>query len=66
MTLIRTVPAITSFRRVGNAAGRRSRIDPATAIGLALFVIVLIADALLIATAAPSIADLDLLYVSSL
>ncbi len=66
MTLIRTAPAITSFRGVGSSGGRRSRVDPATAIGLAVFVIVLLADALLIATSAPSIVDLDLLYVSSL
>jgi hypothetical protein len=66
MTLNHTAPAITSFRGIGNAVGRRSRVDPATAIGLAVFVIVLIADALLIAAAAPSITDLDLLYVSSL
>jgi hypothetical protein len=66
MTLIRTAPAITSFRRVGSATGRRWRVDPATAIGVAVFVIVLIADVLLIAGAAPSIADLDLLYVSSI
>jgi hypothetical protein len=66
MTLIRTAPAITSLRRVGGAAGRRSRVDQATAIGLAVFVVMLIADALLIAAATPSIADLDLLYVSSI
>jgi hypothetical protein len=44
----------------------RWHIDPATAIGVAVFLIVLLADALLIAAAAPSVAALGLLNVSSI
>jgi hypothetical protein len=65
MTLIRTAPSVTPIRR-GRSAGRRWHVDPATAIAAALFLVVLIADALLIAAAAPKIADLGALYVNSL
>jgi hypothetical protein len=66
MTLVHTAPAVTPFRRGGTGANRRSRFDRATAIGVAVFLIVLIADVLLIAAAAPSVADLGLLTVSSI
>lgn len=66
MTLIRTVPAVTPFRRGGaHRAGHRWHVNPASAIAVAVFLAVLIADALLIAMAAPRIADLGSLYVSS-
>jgi hypothetical protein len=66
MSLIHATPAVTPFRRVDSTAARRRHVDSATAIGAAVFLIVLIADALLIAAAAPSVAALGLLNVSSI
>ena len=66
MTLVRTAPAITQFRRGRGSARRRWHVDPASAIAVAVLLVVLAADALLIAMAGPSIAKLGSLYVSSI
>lgn len=66
MTLIHTAPAVTPFPRGNSTGGRRWHVDPAIAVAVAVFLIALVADGLLIATAAPNLPDLSSLYVSSI
>ena len=66
MSLIHTAPAVTPFHRPRSIAARRWHVDAATAVAVAVFLIVLAADVLLIAMAAPSVRDLGLLNVSSI
>lgn len=47
-----------------NAARRHSGVDPGLAVAAALFLAVLIAEAIVIAIAPPTIADISSLYVS--
>ena len=66
MTLVRTSPvAATPFRRFGGNAGRRLRVDPSLAIAVVVFLAALLADAVLIARVAPSMAELVSLYAAT-
>jgi hypothetical protein len=60
---IYTSPSVLAFRRHSRTATRRA--DPQLYVAVALFVAVLIAEALFIAAAAPSLSDIGLLYAAT-
>jgi hypothetical protein len=62
MTAVRTLPLAAPTR---GSAARPSPIDRPLLIAISLFLAVLIADAVIIATAAPRIAELGSLYITS-
>jgi hypothetical protein len=57
--------SVLAFRRPARRTGRRVSTDPQLVIAVGLFAAVLIAEALFIAAAAPSLADIALLYVTT-
>jgi hypothetical protein len=57
--------SVLAFRSPARRAGRRVSIDPQLVIAAALFVAVLIAEALFVAATAPSLADIGSLYVTT-
>jgi hypothetical protein len=58
-SMTRSTPAVA-----GHRASRRSGADPAFLIAAALFLAVVIANAVFIALAAPSIPDIGSLYIT--
>jgi len=54
-----------TLRRAARGTARRVSADPQLFVAAALFVAVLIAEALFIAAAAPSLADIASLYVTT-
>jgi hypothetical protein len=63
MTAVRTMPLAALSR--GSAAIRRSPINRPLLIAISLFLAVLIAEAVIIAAAAPRIAELGSFYITS-
>jgi hypothetical protein len=57
--------SVLTSRRPARGTGRRVSTDPQLFVAAALFVAVLIAEALFIAAAAPSLADIASLYVTT-
>jgi hypothetical protein len=57
--------SVLAFRRPARRTRRRVSTDPQLVIAAALFVAVLIAEALFIAATAPSLADIGSLYVTT-
>ncbi len=57
--------SVLPFRRTARGTGRRVSADPRLFIAAALFVAVLIVEALFIAAAAPSLTGIGSLYVTT-
>lgn len=65
MTTSRTMSLMLAIARVERSAAHKPHANGTLLIAAALFLAVLIADGILIAAAAPSLADLASLYVTS-
>jgi hypothetical protein len=62
---IQTSPSVLAFRRHSRTATRRTPADPQLYVAVALLLAVLIAEAIFIAAAAPSLSDAGLLYAAT-
>jgi hypothetical protein len=62
---IQTLPPVIAFRRRAPTAARRTPADRQLYIAVALFLAVLVADAVVIALAAPSLGDIGSLYLAT-
>lgn len=65
MTTTHTMSLQPAYSRFDRGTARKARANRPLIIAVALFLAVLIADVVLIAKAAPSIADIGSLYITS-